>query len=209
MSKLFTRQLLKQPRPAYSIKALRLLGMSVCEPTFGAHQICKPLDEYFRIRKTVFVDKLQWNINHSNGQETDIYDNEAAYYSIIQKRGQIAMAARGHRVGSSQPGSLIEALFELYPDLAISIHITDWDVTRLLLNPNNSISALHKAIGFRALFDLQRRKARALGCNRMLAVTNPRVPAHFAKIGLKTRRISDVVSMNENGSEIAVFGFAV
>ncbi|MGH1579054.1 acyl-homoserine-lactone synthase [Planktotalea sp.] len=209
MSKHFTKQSSKQLKQGYSTKALSWLNLTVCEPEYCESQPHPALDEYFRSRKKVFVDKLGWEINHFNDRETDEYDNENAYYCIILNNEKLAMAARGHRVGSPNPGSLIEALFQLYPDLAVPISKSDWDVTRLLLHPTLRVPLAQKIIGFRTLFARHRQRAKSVGCTRMLAVTNPQVPAHFAKIGLRTSRISRVVKMNENSSEMAVFAFEV
>ncbi|MEO0343049.1 MAG: acyl-homoserine-lactone synthase [Pseudomonadota bacterium] len=185
-----------------------IFGFRIAEPDFSEIDPDSTLVSFYRVRKAVFIDGLKWNLDHKNGLEIDQFDNEQAYYSLVLRRNQIAMAARGHKINTEDPDSaLIQYLFLDYPELETPISSNDWDVTRLCINPSLKLNGLSKAIGFIALFFLQKTKARSLECQRMIAVSHPKISKHFSRIGIKTNQISQTVTIRETGSKMAVFEF--
>lgn len=51
-------------------------------------------EDFFILRKNIFKDRLQWNVNCSNGKEFDEFDNEKTDYIFGVKNGVIICGTR-------------------------------------------------------------------------------------------------------------------
>ncbi len=54
---------------------------------YGDFHAYKLLKEYHKLRKDIFVDQLEWDLPHENGEERDQYDNPSATYIISERDG--------------------------------------------------------------------------------------------------------------------------
>lgn len=52
------------------------------------------LEQYFRLRKKVFVDDLKWELNHPGGLEIDQYDRDDAEYVLAMRSGECVGGCR-------------------------------------------------------------------------------------------------------------------
>ena len=59
-----------------------------------SHLYGPALFEYFKIRKTHFVNRLNWTIPHNDAVEMDQYDNPEAFYSLVRMNGRVVGGAR-------------------------------------------------------------------------------------------------------------------
>ena len=50
--------------------------------------------DFLRLRKTFFVDTLEWDIPHNDDVEMDQYDNPLARYSVVIRHGHVIGGAR-------------------------------------------------------------------------------------------------------------------
>ena len=60
----------------------------------GQHRHGTAFHEYLRLRKTFFVDALNWDIPHNDDVEMDQYDNPCAHYSLVLHRGRVVGGSR-------------------------------------------------------------------------------------------------------------------
>jgi acyl homoserine lactone synthase len=60
----------------------------------GQHRHGSAFHEYLRLRKTFFVDGLDWDLPHNDDVEMDQYDNPCAHYSLVLRHGEVVGGAR-------------------------------------------------------------------------------------------------------------------
>lgn len=114
--------------------------------TFNFTHLHEHQDAFFKflsLRKHFFVDQLGWDIPHNADLEMDQYDNPLAWYSLVERDGQIIGGARTMAT-TSQWGShsymLKDAIDGKLIDIPVSVlqhHITDpriWECTRLVVS---------------------------------------------------------------------------
>lgn len=167
------------------------------------------LNEYAQARKRVFVDKLKWNIEVIGDCEYDQFDNDQAHYSLVYHNNKLAFGARGNKVGEdlNKPKTLIEEFKRTLPEEldCVSLSSNDWDVTRLLITGSAPKSLIKKIIGFRLVFESQINFAKQNSCTRLLAITSPKIAAHFSTLGFKTHQISEPIRFNDTTGIYCVY----
>ncbi len=63
---------------------------------FGDPRYADLLEQYFALRKQIFVDELQWELPVQDGLEIDQYDQHTAEYVLAMKDGECVGGCRMH-----------------------------------------------------------------------------------------------------------------
>lgn len=99
--------------------------------------------EFLALRKQFFVDQLGWDIPHDDQVEMDQYDNPKAYYSLVQKDGQVvggmrAMATTAqwgsytYMLRDAVDGKLIGIPADIIPHAEVTPNV--WEATRVVIS---------------------------------------------------------------------------
>jgi len=112
---------------------------------FGDARYAEMLDEFYQLRKRIFVDQLEWELSHPNGRERDQYDREDAEYVLALRDG---VCVGGLRMASTTTSFNVEGKPYSYmlrdavkgrlgsfPTNATSYAPTDstvWELTRVI-----------------------------------------------------------------------------
>ena len=105
------------------------------------HKYAQVLDQMHRDRKTIFVDRLKWDVPVIDGQfEVDQFDNDAAIYLAATD------AKRQRHLGSVRalPSTGPHLLGEVFPQLcANGVPTGDdvWEITRLCTSPSKDVDS--------------------------------------------------------------------
>lgn len=107
----------------------------------------RELDTMYRDRKTVFVDRLKWNVPVVNGiHEKDQFDREDAVYIVAADpiTGQHHASLR--LIPSTRPHMLRDVFsFLCAGDVPIGPHI--WEMTRICLSPSLARESARWSLG--------------------------------------------------------------
>ncbi len=178
----------------------------------GQHRHGAAFHEYLRLRKTFFVDELDWDIPHNDEVEMDQYDNPCAYYSLVLQRGRVVGGARVMPTTSNwgrHTYMLRDALrgsIETIPRTAMPTDIaTDevWECTRLvvsdaLTNPSDRAACLSMVVG--GLVDI----AFARGGRELVTLTRPSLVRALRNLGFPADQMGETYQSEADGRKYAV-----
>lgn len=109
----------------------------------GQHRHGTAFHQFLQLRKTFFVDGLDWDIPHNDDVEMDQYDNPTAYYSLVLDRGKVIGGARIMATNASwgqHTYMLRDALRGGLTDIPATVMPSDiatnkiWECTRLVIS---------------------------------------------------------------------------
>ena len=91
------------------------------------------LDEMFRLRHTVFVERRKWvELNSKDGRETDEFDDDRAVYLLgLDSKGRLACGAR---LNPTRGPNLLRDKFKSYVDGPIPHSDNIWDLSKWVVD---------------------------------------------------------------------------
>jgi N-acyl-L-homoserine lactone synthetase len=92
------------------------------------------LEDYFRLRKTIFHDRLGWSVNPVGDMEKDIYDTmDCLYILSTNAQGQLLGGLR--QMVTTGPTLTWEVFSDLVPDRTSIMSPQVWETTRFCVSP--------------------------------------------------------------------------
>jgi len=157
---------------------------------FGDPRYKDMLEDYFRLRKKIFVDDLEWDLPHQDGMEIDQYDQETAEYVVAMKHGECVGGCRMHPTTSffrkedqTYTYMLRDAVAGKLPDFPRNVTFYSpvepkiWELTRVISDKN--------PVGFRDLMWQVRMNLITRGVTDTLFITRPAIKKICAIWGYK------------------------
>ncbi|MFL9590803.1 acyl-homoserine-lactone synthase [Aeromonas schubertii] len=146
--------------------------------------------QLYQFRKSVFSDRLGWDVEHHQGLEQDRYDGPDTHWVLVEDEQGLCGCIR--MLPTEGPYMLPEifptALAGEQPPRQSNV----WELTRLAIDAeraprlNNGVSELTLVI-FRGVYEF----ARQQGIDEMLAVVSLPVERIFRRMGLPVERMGD------------------
>ena len=142
------------------------------------------------MRKRVFVDKLNYQVHHTNLWEWDQYDTPNAVYLIVEYQGQVVSSCR--LVPTTGPYMIRDVFPDMYEGV-LPVHRNVWEVTRTFVRPGLSSELREKCfakiLAAKQVFGLQNNISFMLGLMPKRLITRM-VSSKFAEVKMhKTRNI--------------------
>ncbi len=147
---------------------------------FGDPRYADILEQYYRLRKEIFIDDLEWDLPHYNGLEIDQYDQETAEYVVALKDGECVGGCRMHpttsrfkREGQTYTYMLRDAVDGKLKDFPTNVTFYSpvepkiWELTRVISNKD--------PMGFRDLMWQVRMNLITRGVTDTLFITRPAI----------------------------------
>ncbi|PYE87670.1 acyl-homoserine-lactone synthase [Phyllobacterium leguminum] len=95
------------------------------------------LDDYFRLRKTVFHDRLGWSVNVTEDMEKDVYDTMDCLY-ILSTNAEGKLLGGLRQMVTTGPTLTWEVFSDLVPDRTSIMSPRVWETTRFCVSPDAS-----------------------------------------------------------------------
>lgn len=168
------------------------------------------LDQMYRLRHTVFSERLGWTARDPQGREVDFYDCLDPVYLIArdeadQKTGQVAGCWR--LLPTTGPYMLKDIFSHLLWGASAPEREDVWEISRFAVNPDlrgaDSLGSVCSVVGrmLIEMFDF----AEAVGITRIVAASDIRFDRILQRAGLKTTHFGPAVAMDKSR---AVAGWA-
>lgn len=178
----------------------------------GQHRHGAAFHEYLRLRKTFFVDELDWDIPHDDEVEMDQYDNPCAHYSLVLQFGRVVGGARVMPTTSAwgkHTYMLRDALrgsIETIPRTAMPSDIATrevWECTRLVISdsithPGERAACLSMVVS--GLVDI----AYARGGRELVTLTRPSLARALRQLGFPADQMGEAYHSQTDGRKYAV-----
>ncbi len=183
----------------------------------GQHRHGAAFHEYLRLRKSFFVDQLDWDIPHNDDVEMDQYDNPCAYYSLVLQHGRVVGGARAMPTTSSWGkhtymlrDALLGNLEKIPPAVMPSDIVSDkvWESTRLVICDSlrkQSDRAECLSLIFEGLVDITIRHGGA----ELLGLTRPPLMRALRQLGFPASRLGEPYVNESDGRQYAVLTMPV
>ncbi|WP_188824781.1 acyl-homoserine-lactone synthase [Brucella endophytica] len=95
------------------------------------------LEDYFRLRKNIFHDKLGWSVKITGDMEKDVYDTmDCLYILSTDAKGKLLGGLR--QMVTTGPTLTWEAFSDLVPDRTSIMSPRVWETTRFCVSPEAS-----------------------------------------------------------------------
>lgn len=143
---------------------------------YGDPKYAALLRQFFRLRKEVFIDDLQWDLNEYDGMEIDQYDQETAEYILQLKDGKCIGGCRllptttkiekgGEEFTYMLRDAHLGRLASFPRSVTERVPVSDevWELTRVVSAKN--------PIGFRDLMEQVRHRLKGYGVTDCLFIT--------------------------------------
>ncbi|MGR3467592.1 MAG: acyl-homoserine-lactone synthase [Shimia sp.] len=178
----------------------------------SAHRYGTAFWDYLRLRKTYFVDALQWNVPHDDEVEMDQYDTPQAWYSLVRQNGRVVGGARiapttaqwgdaGYMLGDAWLGKLPGIPREAMPEFIHSSSV--WEGTRLVID--DSLTDMpSRALAFEMIVNGTVGVAASRGCTQMITLTRLSLLRTFRSLGFEAARLGETYTSPEDGAKYAV-----
>lgn len=147
---------------------------------FGDDRFSGLLQQYYQLRKKVFVDELNWDVYFRDDVQIDRYDCEGTHYVLVTEGGNcvggcrlVSVASRFSRGGTSYSYSLLDAPStrrDSRPGKIFDRLLRDtgtWDMSKTIAGSNGS--------DFRVLLDKVRMHLLNEHAERLLFLARPAV----------------------------------
>jgi N-acyl-L-homoserine lactone synthetase len=190
---------------------------SVTFDFLGQHRHGAAFHEYLRLRKTFFVDQLDWEIPHNDDVEMDQYDNPCAHYSLVLHRGRVVGGARAMPTTSTwgqHTYMLRDALLGYLEKIPSSVMPSDivsekvWESTRLVIC-NTLTKQADRAeclsLIFEGLIDI----TSSHGGAELLGLTRPPLVRALRQLGFPASRLGEPYTSDSDGRKYAVLTMPV
>ncbi|MCA0404765.1 MAG: hypothetical protein LCH39_01265 [Proteobacteria bacterium] len=149
--------------------------------------------EFFRFRKSLFVDQLGWQLEVSADEERDQFDTSRAVYALIVRGQKIVGGFRALRTDGPY---LAEHIFpQLAVDRPYPKSIDVWEISRFGVEPGadqRRLAQINYGLMFRFAFYQQ---ARAL-----VAIADLTYERYLATVGIRTKRYGPPTEIPLNGT---------
>ena len=168
--------------------------------------------DYLKLRKSFFVDTLDWDIPHNNEVEMDQYDNPTAHYSIVVEGGRVLGGARimptsaewgphTYMLGDAAHGRLHGIPGDLLEEAPASGDV--WECTRLVMSESLSTHeqrnrCLSLIVG--GLVDIAERH----GASRLISLSPLPLMRTLRQLGYDAGRIGAIFRGSEDGRRYSV-----
>lgn len=156
----------------------------------------RELDDLFRVRKSVFVDELGWNLKVTpDGREVDQYDDDDAIYGIgFDHRGRVTMAGRYRHTDDR---SMLMDVFShaLAPDVGPLGGPGTWEFSRGFCLETGGKRHNQQRRAMLMLTPLE--IAFAAGATSYIAFSEVRLLPLFINMGWRVKLLGDPISYGE------------
>jgi len=102
----------------------------------NADQYQHLIDEMFRLRARVFRDRLNWDVEVTDGKERDRYDDEQPVYIIHTDNGAREVKGSLRLLPTTGPTLLADIFSDTLPDAVNLTAPSIWECTRFCLDDN-------------------------------------------------------------------------
>jgi acyl homoserine lactone synthase len=103
------------------------------------------LDQYFRLRKAVFFDQLEWDVVATEGRERDSYDDMGPVYLVWCSDDKRTLYGGMRLMPTTGPTLLYDVFRRTFPDAADLSAPGIWEGTRMCVD-NGALSRDHPEI---------------------------------------------------------------
>ena len=164
------------------------------------------IEGMYRLRHTVFSERLKWTSLNPDGREVDRYDSINPVYLICRNTDNDVVGC-WRLLPTTGPYMLKDIFSHLLGDEAAPEEEDVWEISRFAIDPNlrqyQSLGAVSHIVGHMLvdLFDFSERN----GVRRIVAASDIRFDRILARAGLRTRHFAPPVPMENS---IAVAGWA-
>lgn len=137
--------------------------------------------QMLKFRKTLFIDQLGWDLEVSNDEESDEFDNEDTTYCVLRRKGVVVGGFRALRTDTPYLAQCV------FPHLAVEGALPNqsdvWEISRFGVTPRLAPGRL-SLLNYAALFQFAKsRHAKAL-----VALVDVSHERHLSRLGIRTRR---------------------
>lgn len=160
----------------------------------------REIEEFHRLRKSVFIDELGWRIPLTNGLEIDQYDDDRAVYGFsFDVHHQLTMACRYR---PTDDRSLLMDVFShaLAPGIADPTGPGVWEITRGICLETGGARHNQRRRACQMITPLE--LTRAVGGTRCVAFAEVRLLPLFIQMGWRVKLLGDPIDFGE-GTGIA------
>ena len=102
----------------------------------NAHEYQHLIDEMFRLRARIFRDRLNWDVEVTDGKERDRYDDEQPVYIIHSDSGAREVKGSLRLLPTTGPTLLADIFSDTLPDAVNLTAPSIWECTRFCLDDN-------------------------------------------------------------------------
>ena len=102
----------------------------------NAHEYQHLIDEMFRLRARIFRDRLNWDVEVTDGKERDRYDDEQPVYIIHTDNGAREVKGSLRLLPTTGPTLLADIFSDTLPDAVNLTAPSIWECTRFCLDDN-------------------------------------------------------------------------
>lgn len=151
------------------------------------------LEEMFRLRHTVFRERLGWDVNGAQGQERDPYDDLAPVYIIARSSDQRKVEGCWRILSTTGPYMLKDTFSELLRGEPAPVDSNVWELSRFAVSPVSRYDCRQAHFGcvtlnlMRSLADF----ARDHDVQSFVTVTSVALERMMRNMGIPLRRFGD------------------
>lgn len=182
----------------------------------GQHRHGAAFHDYLRLRKSFFVDALDWDIPHDDEVEMDQYDNPCAHYSLVLRAGRVVGGARAMPTNAAwgrHTYMLRDALrgaLDQIPAAAMPLDIATpgvWECTRLVVsdsvaNQAERAACLTLIVG--GLIDITHRH----GGEELMSLSPLPLMRTLRQLGFPANRLGEPYTSATDGRKYAVLSMS-
>lgn len=97
-------------------------------------------EQMFRMRATVFADRLGWDVSVVDGQETDRFDAEDPLYLLSVQEGTQELKGAARLLPTTGPNMLRDVFSVLVPDGTVESPLI-WESSRFAVHPQATVGS--------------------------------------------------------------------
>jgi len=110
--------------------------MIVVLEQYNTYKYSHLIDEMFRLRARIFRDRLNWDVEVTDGKERDRYDDEQPVYIIHSDNGAREVKGSLRLLPTTGPTLLADIFSDTLPDAVNLSAPSIWECTRFCLDDN-------------------------------------------------------------------------
>jgi N-acyl-L-homoserine lactone synthetase len=178
----------------------------------GLHRHGSVFWDYLKLRKSVFVDAMKWDIPHNDTMEMDQYDTPVAHYSLVVRDGEVLGGAR-MMATTAVWGQHTYMLRDAYsgklthiPPEVMSVDIASpkvWECTRLVISDRLQTQA-ERSDCLRLIVDGLVDIARENGADELICLSSLALMRALRLLGYDATRLGAPYRNAEDGRQYAV-----
>jgi N-acyl-L-homoserine lactone synthetase len=168
--------------------------------------------QYLSLRKSFFVDALNWEIPHNEDVEMDQYDNPCAHYSLVMRQGKVIGGSRAMPTTAAwgeHTYMLRDALRGRLGQIPAGVMPQDmetkevWECTRLVISNDVKCQSERSdclAMIFEGLVEIANRH----GGMELVGLTRPPLVRALRQLGFAASRLGEPYRNESDGRSYAV-----